>query len=118
MKKILIAISFAFVLLLSGCSDTDQTAQNGDVVNIDFVGKKDGVAFDGGTAQGQAFFLGSGNFIDGFEEQIVGMKTGETKTITVTFPEDYKLSTGELSDLAGKECTFDITMNKIYKEVK
>lgn len=117
MKKLLIALGLSCVLLLTGCS-ADQSAQNGDVVNIDFVGKLNGEAFDGGTASQQAFFLGSGGFIDGFEDQIVGMKTGETKTITVTFPDNYTDYTGQVSQLAGKECTFDITMNKIYKEVK
>lgn len=113
MKKIL---CFLLCLgLLTACHQTSSKieAQNGDVVNIDYVGKLDGVAFSGGTAQGALLELGSGTYIDGFESQVVGMRTGETKTIEVTFPENY-FST----DLAGQDCTFDITLNHIYQEVE
>lgn len=84
------------------------TVEDGDVVNIDYVGKKDGVAFDGGTASGYDLTIGSGSFIDGFEDGIIGMKKGETKVLTLTFPENYGNS-----DLAGQETTFDVTVNKI-----
>ena len=90
----------------------DKTAHNGDYVNIDFVGKVDGVAFEGGSAQGYELKLGSNTFIDGFEEQVVGMKPGEKKTIKVTFPKEYT------ENLAGKDATFDITLHKIYREIQ
>lgn len=112
MKKILGSL---FVLsLLFGCfsSDTSSAAQNGDYVIIDFVGKMDGVAFDGGSAEGYRLKLGSDTMIDGFEDGIVGMKLDEEKTITVTFPENYT------AELAGKEATFDITLHKIYREIQ
>ena len=86
--------------------------QNGDVANIDYEGKKDGVAFEGGTAAGYDLGIGSGTFIPGFEEGIVGMKKGETKDITVTFPENYRTE-----DLAGQEVVFTVTVNDI-KEYK
>jgi len=112
MKKIILA-SLVCLFLLSGCSSTEsKTAQEGDVVKIDFVGKKDGVAFDGGTASGQILELGSGQYVSGFEEGIVGMKVGETKNVNITFPENY------YEELAGKEVVFEITVQKIYKEVK
>lgn len=87
-------------------------AQNGDYVNIDFVGKLDGEVFDGGSGEDYELKLGSDTMIDGFEDGIVGMKLNEEKTITVTFPEEY------VADLAGKEATFDITLNKIYREIQ
>lgn len=113
MKK-LFAIIALFSILLVGCASNteEKVAKNGDYVNIDFVGKIEGVAFDGGTAQGYELKLGSNTFIDGFEEQVVGMKIDEQKTIKVTFPEQYT------ADLAGKEATFDITLHKIYRELK
>lgn len=113
MKKLFLALSLVSVLLLTGCSNGDKTAQNGDVLVIDFEGKLNGVAFENGAAKNYAMFLGEAGFIDGFEEQLVGMKTGEKKTITVTFPKNYGSE-----ELAGKECTFDIVLHKIYKEVK
>lgn len=114
MKKLLLCIA-ATAMLLTGCGskntgDKATTAQYGDVTTIDFVGKLDGVEFDGGKAENQSFFLGSGQFIDGFEEQIVGMAIDEKRTINVTFPKEYGSS-----DLAGKDATFDITMKNIYK---
>ena len=114
MKKLLIALGIVCFLLVGCQADGgSKQAEIGDVVNIDFLGKLDGEAFEGGQAESQVFFLGYGGFIDGFESQITGMETGDKKVITVTFPKDYASK-----DLAGKECTFDITMNKIYKEVK
>ena len=68
---------------------TDRAAQNGDTVNIDYIGKIDGAEFDGGSDADFDLELGSGTFLSDFEDGIVGMKTGETKDITVTFPEDY-----------------------------
>ncbi|MDA5193733.1 trigger factor [Govanella unica] len=83
-------------------------AENGDAVLIDFVGKRDGVAFEGGTAEGHLLELGSGQFIPGFEEQLIGAKAGDEKTLTVTFPEQYGSK-----DLAGKEVTFDVTVQEV-----
>ncbi|WP_066555625.1 trigger factor [Croceicoccus bisphenolivorans] len=84
-------------------------AAEGDQLIIDFTGKLDGVEFEGGKAEDAALEIGSGRFIPGFEEQLIGAKTGEEKTITVTFPADY-----QAEHLKGKEATFDI----VVKEVK
>ena len=72
---------------------TDRAAADGDTVNIDYAGSVDGVAFSGGTYSGYSLTLGSGTFIDGFEDQIVGHTPGETFDVTVTFPEGYSDST-------------------------
>ena len=87
---------------------TDRAAADGDTVNIDYSGAMDGEVFDGGTAEGYDLTLGSGRFIDGFEEQIVGHTPGETFDLTVTFPEDY-----DATDLAGKDAVFTVTLNDI-----
>ncbi len=87
---------------------TDRPAADGDTVTIDFVGKKDGVAFDGGSAEGYDLALGSHSFIPGFEEGVVGMNIGETKDIDVTFPEDYQEET-----LKGQPAVFTVTLHKI-----
>lgn len=84
------------------------TVEDGDIVNIDYVGKKDGVAFDGGTAQGHNLEIGSGSFIDGFESGLIGHEVGETTTLNLTFPEGYRNA-----DLAGAAVTFDVTINSI-----
>jgi len=88
-------------------------AADGDQLIIDFVGKLDGVEFDGGKAEDAALVLGSGTFIPGFEDQLVGVKTGAEKTITVTFPEEY-----QAAHLAGKEATFDITVKAVKVETE
>lgn len=84
--------------------------ENGDIADIDYVGKIDGVEFDGGSAEGYKLELGSNSFIEGFEEGLVGVKKGETKTLELTFPENYSNT-----DYAGKAATFDVTVNGIYK---
>jgi len=86
-------------------------AADGDQLIIDFVGKLDGVEFDGGKAEDAALVIGSGTFIPGFEEQLVGVKTGQEKTITVTFPAEY-----QAENLAGKDATFDITVKAVKVE--
>lgn len=86
-------------------------AADGDQLIIDFVGKLDGVEFDGGKAEDAALVIGSNTFIPGFEEQLVGVKTGQEKTITVTFPAEY-----QAANLAGKEATFDITVKAVKVE--
>lgn len=83
-------------------------AADGDQIIIDFAGSVDGVAFDGGTASDQPLELGSGRFIPGFEEQLVGVKVGDERTITVTFPADYPAE-----NLAGKEAQFACTVKAV-----
>lgn len=91
---------------------TKKKVEDGSIANIDYTGRVDGKEFDGGSAEGYDLEIGSGYFIDGFEEQLVGMKVGEEKTIKVTFPKDY-----QQEDLAGKEAEFDVKVNYIGKEV-
>ena len=86
-------------------------AADGNQLIIDFLGKIDGEPFEGGAAEDAALVIGSGTFIPGFEEQLVGVKTGDEKTITVTFPEDY-----QAEHLAGKEATFDVTVKAVKVE--
>ncbi len=87
---------------------TDRAAQNEDIVTIDFEGFVDGVAFDGGKAEGHQLKLGSGQFIPGFEDQVVGKNIGEEFDVVVTFPEDY-----HAENLAGKEATFKCKLHAI-----
>ena len=96
----------------SSATEVDRPAENGDTVNIDYVGKKDGVAFDGGTASGYDLVLGSNSFIDGFEDGLIGAKKGEKLTLNLTFPEQY-----HSEELAGQAVTFDVTVNAV-KEPK
>lgn len=91
----------------------EDAAVEGDTVVIDFVGSVDGVEFDGGKGENFSLELGSGQFIPGFEDQLVGTKAGETKNVEVTFPEDY-----QAEDLAGKAATFVTTIHEVKsKEV-
>lgn len=90
-------------------TETEDAAKEGDTVNIDFVGKMDGEAFDGGSGTGYDLVLGSGSFIDGFEDQLIGAKKGEKLEVNVTFPESYPNN----PDLAGKPAVFDVTVNKV-----
>jgi len=83
-------------------------AETGDRVTVDFLGTLDGVAFDGGTSQDVDLVLGSGSFIPGFEEQLVGVKAGDEKTVTVTFPEGY-----QAAHLAGKPAEFAVTVKAV-----
>lgn len=87
-------------------------AENGDIVNINYEGFKDDVPFEGGKADNYDLTLGSGSFIPGFEDQLVGVKAGESKDLHLTFPEDY-----HAEDLAGKEVVFKVTVNAVKKEV-
>jgi len=87
--------------------------RSGDVVNIDYEGKIDGVAFDGGTAAGYDLVIGSGSFIEGFEDALIGQTVGTTVDIDVTFPEDYSVNT----DLAGQPAVFTVTINYIDQVV-
>jgi trigger factor len=81
---------------------------DGDQVVIDFVGRVDGTEFEGGKAEGAPLVLGSGQFIPGFEEQLSGLKAGDAKTITVTFPADYPAE-----NLKGKQAEFDVTVQAV-----
>lgn len=93
--------------------DTDkQTVENGDCVNIDYEGKKDGVAFDGGTAQGYVLEIGSHTFIDGFEDGLIGANVGDTVDLDLTFPENY-----QSEELAGAAVVFTVKVNKIVKKL-
>lgn len=89
----------------------DRTIENGDIVNLDFSGSIDGVKFDGGTAQGYELVIGSKSFIEGFEDQMVGMKVNEEKDIKVKFPTEY-----HSTELAGKDAVFAVKVNKIEKK--
>ncbi|MBQ7536216.1 MAG: trigger factor [Stomatobaculum sp.] len=93
-------------------SEVDRAAKEGDTVNIDYVGKKDGVAFDGGTAQGYDLTLGSNTFIDGFESGLIGVKKGDKVELNLTFPEDYGNA-----DLAGQSVVFEVTVNGVKETV-
>ena len=99
-----------YYVLPSYIASVDDAAQLGDTVNIDYVGTKDGVAFDGGSAEGTDLELGSGRFIDGFEDGLVGHKKGEEVSLDLTFPEDYFNE-----DLAGAEVVFDVTINDVRR---
>ena len=89
---------------------TDRPAEEGDTATIDYVGKKDGVAFQGGTANDYPLTLGSNSFIDGFEDGIVGHSIGETFDLNLTFPEDYGNA-----ELAGQEVVFTVTLKSLTK---
>jgi len=86
----------------------DGKAKDGDQVTIDYVGKIDGEAFDGGTGEGTPIILGKSQFIPGFEDGLVGLKTGDKKTIDCKFPEEYPAK-----ELAGKDAKFDVTVNEV-----
>ena len=84
------------------------TVENGDIATINFVGLKDGVAFEGGTGNDYDLEIGSGTFIPGFEEQMIGMKVNETRDLNLTFPENYGAA-----DLAGQAVVFQVTVTKL-----
>ena len=91
--------------------DVDRAVENGDRIILDYCGKVDGVAFEGGTAQDQTLEIGSGTFIPGFEEQLIGVNPGETKDIQVTFPEEY-----HAENLKGKAAVFTCTVKTVQKK--
>lgn len=88
--------------------EKDGEVANGDVTTIDFEGFKDGVPFEGGKANGHQLEIGSGQFIPGFEDQMIGMTKGETRDLNLTFPENYGVA-----DLAGADVVFKVTVHKI-----
>ena len=89
----------------------DRPVQDGDRVTLDYAGTVDGVAFEGGTAEGQTLNIGSGMFIPGFEEQMVGMNPGEEKDLNVKFPEEY-----QAKELAGKDAVFHVKLHDIKEK--
>ncbi|MCC8066247.1 MAG: FKBP-type peptidyl-prolyl cis-trans isomerase [Clostridiales bacterium] len=93
-------------------TDTSLTVEDGDTVNIDYVGSIDGVEFDGGSTDGNGtdLTIGSESYIDDFEDQLIGYHPGDTVDVTVTFPEDYGVD-----DLNGQEAVFEVTINGIYE---
>lgn len=109
MKKLMSAAAMCGALMLGAC-DSNAGAQNGDTVVIDFAGYLDGVQFPGGTAQAFPLKLGSGQFVPGFEEQLVGATKGETRDVNITFPDQY------VPDLAGKDVVFKVTVVDIISE--
>ena len=94
------------VVALAGC---EKTAKNGDTVVIDFAGFLGEEQFAGGTAENYPLKLGSGTFVPGFEEQLVGAKVGETRDVNITFPQNY------VPNLAGKDVVFKVTVKEIKK---
>lgn len=89
----------------------DDVIKDGDTVNIDYVGKKDGKKFDGGSAEGQDLVIGSDSFIDGFEDGLIGKKVGEKVKLNLTFPDDYNKES-----LAGEDVVFTVTINSASRE--
>ncbi|MBD5388820.1 hypothetical protein HDR63_01015 [bacterium] len=107
MKKWMSIFGICGALTLTAC---DRTAQNGDTVVIDFAGFLNGEQFAGGTAAGFPLKLGSGTFVPGFEEQLIGAKAGETRDVNITFPTQY------VPELAGKDVVFKVTVVDIIKK--
>ena len=93
-------------------TDRRNTLKKGDTANIDFVGKKDGEAFNGGSAEGYDLEIGSGSFIPGFEEQLEGMKVDEVRNVELSFPDDYYVS-----DLKGQPVVFEVTLHAIKRKI-
>ena len=93
---------------LASVENVERVAEMGDIANINFLGTVDGIAFEGGAAENFDLTLGSGQFIPGFEEQVVGMNVGEDKDVNVTFPADYNAK-----ELAGKAAVFAVKLNKL-----
>lgn len=92
--------------------DSDKTTvEDGDFVNIDYEGLQDGVAFEGGTAQGTVLEIGSGSFIEGFESGLIGANVGDTVSLNLTFPENY-----QNTEMAGQAVVFNVTINKIVNK--
>ncbi|MBD5400176.1 hypothetical protein HDR61_00290 [bacterium] len=110
MKKIMTAAAICSALTLGACDNSKAGAQNGDTVVIDFAGFLGDEQFEGGTANGFPLKLGSGQFVPGFEEQLIGMEKGETRDINIKFPENY------VPGLAGKDVVFKVTVQDIIKE--
>ena len=107
MKKIVSLIAMCGVMGLAGCN---KVSEQGDTVIIDFAGFMGEEQFQGGTGFNYALKLGSGQFVSGFEEQLVGAKIGEQRDVKITFPQDY------YPQLAGKDVVFKVTIKDIKKK--
>jgi len=114
MKKMLGVFGLCGALVCTGGYaagvTANDTAQNGDTVIIDFAGYLNGVAFEGGTAESYPLVLGSGQFVPGFEEQLIGAKKGEERDLNITFPKQY------VPSLAGKDVVFKVKVVDIKKK--
>ncbi len=110
-KDVQAQMEYLFGLQAKDAGITDRAVENGDIANIDFAGYLDGVAFDGGTGNSD-LEIGSGTFIPGFEEGLIGVMPGEEIDLPLTFPADY-----HSADLAGKEVVFKVTVNYIIPEI-
>ena len=106
MKKMMSVLAMCGAFALGAC---DSGAKNGDTVVIDFAGFDNGVQFEGGTAQNYTLKLGSGQFVPGFEDQLIGAKVGEERDVNIKFPDDY------VPTLAGHEVVFKVTVKEIKK---
>ena len=106
MKKVLGVMALCGVAALAGC---EKVAKNGDTVVIDFAGFLGTEQFEGGTASNYPLKLGSGTFVPGFEEQLVGAKVGESRDVNIRFPDNY------VPNLAGKDVVFKVTVKEIRK---
>ena len=102
MKKVVSVMGICAALGLAGCGEKQVVAENGDTVVINFAGYLDGVQFPGGTAENFSLKLGSGQFVPGFEDQVIGMAEGEERDINITFPTEY------VPELAGKDVVFKV----------
>ncbi|MBR6597795.1 MAG: FKBP-type peptidyl-prolyl cis-trans isomerase [Alphaproteobacteria bacterium] len=109
MKKIVSVVGVLAALGLAACDKTE-VAKAGDTVVINFAGFLDGVQFPGGTAENFPLELGSGQFVPGFEDQVIGMAEGEERDINITFPEDY------VPELAGKSVVFKVTLVDVVEK--
>ena len=110
MKKTLGVLGLCGALFCSGCDAGDQSAKAGDTVVIDFAGYLNGVQFEGGTASSFPLVLGSGQFVPGFEDQLIGAKKGEERDVNITFPTQY------VPELAGKDVVFKVKVVDIVKK--
>ncbi len=110
MKKLVSILAMCGIFGLTAC-DSNAGAKNGDTVVIDFAGFMGDVQFPGGTATGFPLKLGSGQFIPGFEDQLIGAKKGESRDVNVSFPADY-----HATELAGKPVVFKVTVHDIISE--
>lgn len=109
MKKIVSVVGVLAALGLAACDKTE-VAKAGDTVVINFAGFLDGVQFPGGTAENFPLELGSGQFVPGFEDQVIGMAEGEERDVNITFPEDY------VPELAGKSVVFKVTLVDVVEK--
>ncbi len=106
MKKLVSILGICGAFALTAC-DSNAGAQNGDTVIIDFAGFDNGVQFAGGTAENYPLVLGSGQFVPGFEEQLVGAQVGDQRDVKIRFPDNY------VPELAGHEVVFKVTVKEI-----